>query len=214
MFHALAVAFMFACAVAAQSSTSAIPSGRPVYFDSNGNKITQEEFVEIRTANPNVPDATIIRAGEDGTVEFRLQKIPQEGMQIPEFTVRTIDGKEISSSELKGKVVVLNFWFIGCPACMSEMPSLNLLAAKFAGQEDVVFLSMTEDKFAAVKRFVERERFDYTHAAEAGAAMKLFGFVGYPKNIVVSKTGEVVYWRTGVKAWNKFESVIRAELEK
>ncbi|MDM7920957.1 MAG: TlpA disulfide reductase family protein [Pyrinomonadaceae bacterium] len=214
LLRALAMVFFVACGIAAQTTTSAIPSGRPVYFDSNGKRITQEEFVEIRTANPNVPDATIIRAGEDGTVEFRLQKIPQEGMPLPEFSVRTIDGMNISTSDLKGKVVVLNFWFIGCPACMSEMPSLNLLAAKFAGKEDVVFLSMTEDKLAAVKRFVERERFDYTHAAEAGSAMKLFGFVGYPKNIVVSKTGEVVYWRTGIKAWNKFESVIRAELEK
>lgn len=198
----------------AQSTTSQVPAGKPLYFDSDGNQISTEEFVDIRMANPHYRDTTLMRAREDGTVEFRLQKIPQEGMRVPDFTVETIDGRTINIADLRGKVVVLNFWFIGCPACMSEMPSLNLMVARFAGQENVVFLSMTQDKLAAVKRFNEKERFDYAHAAEAGPAMKMFGFVGYPKNIVVSKSGEIVYWRTTIKAWNKFESVIRSELEK
>jgi peroxiredoxin len=214
-FLAAAVWMMIAAAgLSAQTSTSAVPAGKPLYFDSDGNQISTEEFVDIRMANPHYRDTTLMRAREDGSVEFRLQKIPQEGMQVPDFTVQTIDGRSISIADLRGKVVVLNFWFIGCPACMSEMPSLNLMVARFAGHENVVFLSMTEDKLAAVKRFSERERFDYTHAAEAGPAMKMFGFVGYPKNIVVSKTGEIVYWRTTIRAWNKFTSVIRAELEK
>lgn len=204
---------MFMAGTAPAQPKAPVPS-RTVYLDSDGNEISNNEFVDIRMANPHIRDATLMRTRDDGTVEFRLQKIPQEGMNAPDFTVQTIEGETIAMSEMQGKVVVLNFWFIGCPACMYEMPSLNLLKARFAGQEDVMFLSMTADKLAAVKRFNERERFDYTHAAEAEPAMKMFGFVGYPKNIVISKTGEVVYWRTTVKAWNKFESVIRSELEK
>jgi peroxiredoxin len=59
---------------------------------------------------------------EDGTRELRLQKVPQEGAPSPAFSVRTIDGKTISSSELRGKVVVLNFWFIGCAVCRAMKP--------------------------------------------------------------------------------------------
>jgi thiol-disulfide isomerase/thioredoxin len=76
-------------------------------------------------ANFNYPDATIIKILEDGTKEFRLQKIPQEGMPAPAFYAHTLDGKTISSSELRGKVVVLNFWFIGCPACLAMEPKLK-----------------------------------------------------------------------------------------
>lgn len=204
---------IFMAGTAAAQPKAPVPP-RIVYLDSDGNEISNNEFVDIRMANPHIRDATLMRTLDDGTVEFRLQKVPQEGMKAPEFAVQTIEGETIAMSALRGKVVVLNFWFIGCPACMYEMPSLNLLKARFSGQDDVVFLSMTADKLSAVKRFNERERFDYTHAAEAEPAMKMFGFVGYPKNIVISKTGEVVYWRTTVKAWNRFESVIRSELEK
>lgn len=211
---ASAIAVVMILMTFAAAAQPKAPAPRTVYLDSDGNEISNNEFVDIRMANPHIRDATLMRTRDDGTVEFRLQKIPQEGMNAPDFSIQTIEGETIAMSALRGKVVVLNFWFIGCPACMYEMPSLNLLKARFAGQDDVVFLSMTADKLSSVRRFNERERFDYTHAAEAEPAMKMFGFVGYPKNIVISKTGEIVYWRTTVKAWDKFESVIRSELEK
>jgi hypothetical protein len=41
-----------------------------------------------------------------------------------------------------------------------------------------------------------------------------FVFSGFPKNIVIGKTREIVYWRSTVKAWDKFESIIKQELER
>ena len=208
-----AIIAVLLAAVVAAAQTRPVP--RTIFIDSDGCEITNNEFVDIRVANPHLPDATLMRTLEDGATEFRLQKIPQEGGQAPDFTVRTLAGDEIRMADLKGKVVVLNFWFIGCPACMDEMPKLNLLRTKFAGrEEDIVFLSMTADRRSAVERFTQRERFDYIHAADAEPAMKMFNFVGYPKNIVISRTGEIVYWRSTVKAWYKFESVISDELKK
>jgi peroxiredoxin len=206
--------FAICFAAAAQSADPARPVSKTIFYDSDGNLITNNEFVDIRMANFHMPDRTLMRTIENGTVEFRLQKVPQEGMQLPDFELRTIDGKTISTADLKGKVAVINFWFIGCPVCLAQKPRLNDLAAKFGGQSDLVFLAMTSDSFGDVKRFVQKERFDYVQTAEALPAMERFGFVGYPKNMVVSRTGEVVYWRSTIKAWEKFESVIRTELAK
>ncbi len=189
------------------------PNGRSIFLDPDGREITNNEFVDIRMANFHLPDRTLMKTLEDGTVEFRLQKVPQEGMQLPGFTVTTIDGQTLSTAELKGKVVVLNFWFIGCPVCLAHKPQLNELRTKFAGNGDVVFLAMTADSASDVKKFIAKEQFDYLHAAGAKTAMDKFGFTGYPKNIVVSRTGEVVYWRSTIKAWEKFEAVIRAEID-
>jgi hypothetical protein len=44
--------------------------------------------------------------------------------------------------------------------------------------------------------------------------VKLFDFNGYPKNIIIGRDGKIIYWRTTVRAWDKFESVIKAELER
>ena len=77
-----------------------------------------------------------------------------------------------------------------------------------------MFLAMSPDPKSDVKGYVKKETFDYLQAADAQAQMKLFRFSGYPKNIVLSKMGEIVYWRSTVVAWDKFESVIRTEMLK
>src|SRR6187402_3620904 len=129
------------CVVAAIAQAKA-PVPREVFRDSDGNLVSNNEFVDIRMANFNYPDATIIKILDDGTKEFRLQKIPQEGMPAPAFSVRTLDGRTLSLADLRGKVIVLSFWFIGCPACFAMEPKLNDFKARFA-ESDVVFLAMT-----------------------------------------------------------------------
>jgi peroxiredoxin len=165
-------------------------------------------------ANPHYPDATVVKKLEDGSTEFRLQKIPQEGMAAPEFTVRTLEGNTITSAQLRGKVVVLSFWFIGCAACRAIKPKLNEFKTKFSDSDDVVFLAMTADPEDEVKKYLEKEQFDYLQATDARAAMSSFVFRTYPKNIVIDKQGKIAYWRSRVRAWETFESVVRAELAK
>lgn len=199
--------------ICAQTPT-ATPTGKSIFFDSDGREVSNNEFVDIRMSNFHIRDSTLTKILPDGTVEFRLQKVPQEGMRMPEFSVTTLDGKTINTADLKGKVVVLNFWFIGCPVCLAHKPGLNDLSGRFKGQDDVVFLAMTGDSASAVKKYLAKEHFDYLQTANVKSTMDLFTFTGYPKNIVVSRTGEIVYWRSTVKAWDKFELVIRTELAK
>lgn len=201
---------IFTTAVAGQPS----PVSKLRYYDHDGNEVSNNEFVDIRLANPNYPDRTLTKTLDDGTVVFRLQKIPQEGMAAPAFTVKTIDGRTISAADLKGKVVVLSFWFIGCPACRAMEPKLNSFKAKFADRDDVIFLAMTADPTPSVKKYLSKEKFDYLQAADAKAAMDVFAFAVYPKNVVISRSGEIVYWRSVIYAWEKFESVVRNELAK
>ena len=199
---------LFMAAVTAAQTT---PAPKEIFRDSEGNLVSNNEFVDIRLANFNYPDATIIRILPDGTKEFRLQKVAQEGMAAPDVKVRMIDGKTISFAELRGKVIVLNFWFIGCAVCRGMKPQLDAFKARFDGS-DVVFLAMTEDPESEVEKFLKKVPSDYLQAADAHAPMSKFSFRGFPKNIVIDKQGKIVYWRSSIKAWGKFESVVRAEL--
>ncbi len=188
------------------------PPPKTLFFDSDGNQVSNNEFVDIRMANFHYPDKTIVKTLEDGTVEFRLQKIPQEGAQAPAFEVRTLDGKVVRTTDLKGKVLVLNFWFIGCPACIAMEPKLNAFKAKFGEKDDVVFIAMTGDPAASVKKYLAKERFDFLQVTDAKDVMESFVFGGYPKNIVIDRYGKIVYWRSTIYAWEKFESVVRSAL--
>jgi thiol-disulfide isomerase/thioredoxin len=213
--HQIAIAMMIMFAgVSAVGAQTKSPAPKEIFRDSDGNLVSNNEFVDIRMANFNYPDATVIKILEDGTKEFRLQKIPQEGMLAPEFSVKTIDGKTISSSALRGKVIVLNFWFIGCAPCRAEMPKLNQFKSRFGADSDVVFLAMTGDPQATVESFLKKIPSDYTQAPNALPSMSRFVFSGYPKNIVIDKQGKIVYWRSTIAAWDKFESVVRSELAK
>lgn len=207
VFYLLILALVLSVASFAQSP-------KEIFRDSDGNLVSNNEFVDIRMANFNYPDATIIRTLADGTKEFQLQKIPQEGMAAPAFTAKTLDGNRVDLTSLKGKVVVLNFWFIGCPSCRAHQPKLNELKAKFAGRDDVVFLAITADPASDVNKYLSKERFDYPQTTDADALIKAFKVAVYPKNIVIDKNGEIVYWRSTIAAWDKFESVIRKESAK
>ena len=200
-------------AITFAAAVSFAQTPKEIFFDSDGNQLSNNEFVDIRLANFNYPDATIIKMFPDGRKEFRLQKVPQEGMAAPDVSVKTIDGKTVTLRELRGKVVVLNFWFIGCAVCRGMKPELEAFKARFA-RSDVVFLAMTEDSESEVEKFLKKVPSDYLQAANAREAMSKFSFRGFPKNIVIDKQGKIVYWRSTIKAWDKFEAVVRNEIAK
>ena len=210
----LAIAMAGAYPIHAQAKEPAKPTGKTIFRDSDRKLVSNNEFVDIRMANFHYPDATVTRVLEDGTTEFRLQKIPQEGMQAPDVSFAMMGGPRVPLSAFRGKVVVLNFWFIGCPVCRAMKPQLNEFKAQFADRDDIVFIAVTGDPEGRVKDYLKKEPFDYLQATESPDALAAFKHVVFPKNIVISKTGEIIYWRSTVKAWDKFKSVVQAELAK
>src|SRR6185369_12046959 len=187
---------------------------KTILLDADGNRLTDNEFVDLRLANRADKDPATKTILEDGTIQFKLSRVPQEGTTAPLFSAPTLDGKLIDANDLKGKVIVLNFWFIGCPGCMDEMPKLNTLAGRYCDNSDVRFIAIAPNTREELKQFLSRERFDYQMVGSALSIINLFNFAGFPRNIVIGKDGKIAYWRTTVKAWDRFDSVIKTELAK
>ncbi len=206
------VALLSVCAVSFGQSAARPP--RTVFIDAEGRFISNNEFVDLRLANPGEKDIATKTVLGDGTTEFRLAAIPQEGTIAPVFEAPVFGGQTINTERRKGKVLVLNFWFIGCPGCVSEMPKLNNLAGKYRSNPDVEFIAISPDTEQELRDFLAKERFDYKMIGQARSIVNLFGFKGFPRNIVIGRDGRIAYWRTTVKAWDKFEAVINAELAK
>jgi peroxiredoxin len=206
--------------IALLASLPAAAQGKPtkpktIYRDANGNLISNNEFVDLRIANPREKkDPATKSILDDGTIEFRLDPVPQEGTLAPIFDAATIDGKPLKAADLRGKVLVLNLWFIGCPVCLSQIPKLNKLAANYKNDPDVVFIAVAPDSPEKLKGFLTHVRFDYEMVGNGQPVINLFSFAGFPKNIVIGRDGKITYWRSLVFAWDKFESVINAELAK
>jgi thiol-disulfide isomerase/thioredoxin len=109
----------------------------------------------------------------------------------PSLDFTTLDGAHLDSAQLRGKVVVANFWFTGCGPCKAEMPDLNKLVAEFRGK-DVVFLAFTtDDDLAKLGRFLKEYPFDYTIVPKADKIAAQFGIENYPSHVVLRQDGTV-----------------------
>jgi peroxiredoxin len=188
---------------------------KEIFRNGAGNLITNNEFVDLRIANSaDKADPATRTVLEDGTIEFRVANPRQEGIDAPVFEASDIDANRINTAELKGKVIVLNFWFIGCAGCMEEIPKLSAVADKYRDNSDISFISIATNTPQELRAFRNREKFSYRMIGQARSIISLFNFRGFPRNIVIGRDGKIVYWRTTIHAWDKFDSVIRTELAK
>ena len=81
-----------------------------------------------------------------------------EYLKAAEFTLKNLDGEEISLSDFKGKVVILDFWATWCPPCVKEIPHFNELAKEYADKGLVVFgVSVDRDGASAVNKFIKNK---------------------------------------------------------
>src|SRR6478672_8667865 len=110
-------------------------------------------------AGERVDDAASAENATEGIPTLALLKEP---MDVAPFTVTDLDGKTISFADLKGKVVLVNFWATWCPPCRAEIPDLVKLQAKY--RDKLVILGVSEDEDASpqeVKAFGAEQKMNY-----------------------------------------------------
>ena len=81
------------------------------------------------------------------------------GKELPAYSLVGRSGKTYTNEDLKGKVVVLNFWSVNCGPCVMEIPVLNKLYLSYKDNKDVVFISILLDKEEALEKLL-RKRID------------------------------------------------------
>jgi thiol-disulfide isomerase/thioredoxin len=110
------------------------------------------------------------------------------------FEAVSLDGRHWSLQQLKGKIVALNFWFLGCLPCREEIPTLNQLVAQNPG---VVFLAFALDGEAQVGDFLKKFPFNYTIVSNAQKIADGFHVAGYPTHILINPAGEITFQSIG-----------------
>jgi len=94
-----------------------------------------------------------------GVMEAQRGKLAPEGVAAPSFQLERYSGGKLALSDLRGKVVMLDFWATWCPPCQEEMPSLVKLAKEYEAQ-GLVFVAASRDdddvKEELVRQFLER----------------------------------------------------------
>jgi thiol-disulfide isomerase/thioredoxin len=126
--------------------------------------------------------------------EKKITKTNKLGTDFPEFDLLDINGNRLTRTELKGKVLVINFWFIGCSPCEMERPSLNDLTKVYADNKDVVFISFAKNDKEQLTKFLAENPILYNVVPTEKDFIKTkFEINEYPVNIILDRNGKYFF---------------------
>lgn len=169
--------------------------------------------------------ATRVKAKADNPVlaNDAPKDIPKAEEPAPELTLKDLNGNDVSLSDYKGKVVLVNFWATWCDPCREEIPWLIEMQKKYADRGFVILgIALDEEGKSVVTPFVAKERFDVNGQKEPmsykiligndEAADKFGGLFGYPTSILISKEGKQVKRVTGIISPDEMTKLIESQL--
>lgn len=124
------------------------------------------------------------------------------GTSPPDFTSRTVDGRQLSLTDLRGKVVLINFWASWCLECRPEMPVLDGLHRDLSARGlAIVGINAREDP-RAIGRYAEELHLTFPLVLDpSGTINNLYGVIGLPTTFVVGRDGRAVAFGVGPRAW-------------
>lgn len=129
------------------------------------------------------------------------------GEPAPNFQLKTLDGKTVSLAELKGQVVVLDFWASWCPPCIESLPHLGKFYQETRDDGVKVFaVNLGEDK-AKIEAFLKSKRVAVPVLLDAqGEVARKYNVVSIPQTVVIGKDGTVKNVFIGLGE-NSFEQI-------
>jgi len=119
------------------------------------------------------------------------------GKQAFPFSVTDINGNNYSLESLKGKVIVINFWFVECKPCIMEMPDLNKLVEKYKNKE-VVFLGLAMNQKEKLEQFLKKTKYNYNIVPDAKDVVGKYGVTSFPTHIVIDKSSNILFDVSGL----------------
>ncbi len=164
-------------------------------------KLVRYEHVQVKSDSPQFAAAMAKLEADDG----RLQR--------PDFTLADLHGKTWTLSELRGRVVLLNFWATWCPPCRKEMPDLQALQDRFTDKK-LVILGVSDEKAETVEKFVGEQKYSYAILLDPERKVSgEFEVDGLPKTFVFDRDGNLVAQSIDMRNAGEFlEMLARAGL--
>ena len=137
----------------------------------------------------------------------RSSNIAKES-EAPGFEVRdAVNGNVLSSSDLKNKIIFVNFWASWCQPCKEEMPSIESLYREMKGKEDFVMITILyKDSPESATGYMKSNGYTFpVYIDPNGRSARNYGVTGVPETYIVDKKGALVRRVIGGADWNSPE---------
>jgi peroxiredoxin len=130
---------------------------------------------------------------------------PRIGTAAPDFTVKDAD-RQVTLSQLRGQVVVLNFWATWCPPCVEETPSLLQMQQRLKDKGVTVLAVSVDADESAYRRFLRDHNVNLLTVRDADQkSNNLYGTIRFPETYIIDRKGVVRRKFIGAVDWNSTE---------
>ncbi len=137
--------------------------------------------------------------------DYRQGEPSLRGTSEKDFPL-VIDGKPARLSDLKGKVVLLNFWATWCPPCVDEAPSLNALQRRIAPLGGTVLGVSVDDDQSAYEQFIKHYELTFPTFRDTTKQIPLmYGTTMYPDTYIIDRNGKLDRKIVGPQDWSSPE---------
>ena len=142
----------------------------------------------------------------------QLRKV-RAGYAAPDFTFRDLSFKDVSLSQYKGKIVLLNLWSTTCPPCIDEVPYFENLYQKMKGNEGFQLLTVVTNRgedATVVKTFMDKHGLHFPTLVDTKKVVyRRYKLTGWPETFLIGKDGIILDKFVGPKEWDSPQFVDR-----
>ena len=139
-------------------------------------------------------------------VDFKFTKLPviAAGMPAPDFSFPDLEGKTVSLSDYKGKLVLLNIWATWCKPCVDEMPSIEKLYNNFKDNDfEVLAVSVDTQGEKVVDPFMKLHNLSFKVLLDTEGTIKnIYRTTGIPESFIIDKNGVILEKVIGSFDWS------------
>ena len=136
-----------------------------------------------------------------------IRKIP--GIAPPtDINHMDLTGKRIRLSDMRGKIVFLNFWATWCSACLVEIPAMEKLNAKLKDKDFVMLAISMQEPASRVKDYFIKHKLSFTALLDTkGEVASSFGVISIPTTFIMDKGGGIIGKAIGAREWYSKDSI-------
>ena len=134
----------------------------------------------------------VITGGADDESGHGAAAAAMEGKPAPDFKLKAADGKDVSLADLKGSVVILDFWATWCGPCRASLPELDKIYADHKADGLRAYAVNLREEKDTVQKFVDQTKLGIPVLFDGeGQTADKYGVTGIPQTVVIGKDGNV-----------------------